>query len=372
MQNKKTYNSQVIIFAGAGASAALGMPTTLQFIELLKQHWANINPLLETYRKAKSSDGPTKRQPMIDSEYLRDWLLELRTSAESIQAISKYELFKTNVPKTQDAVKLMDAILVDFDSFTRSCYIDVNSTVAYQHYLPLLEGLRSNNIDTVPLFTTNYDLIFESMQDCAECKWHIETGMRKTGRHVILDTNLYDQVTTNLAKLLIYKLHGSTDWWMNKDTNEIHQIPLDHKASENYRDLMIYPTRSKFEKVHEMPYSFFYKEFDNQLLSEKLSLCIAIGYSFRDLAINETFAVALRNGLRLLIFDKNININQLMNEFSSSGLNHSLMENNIHIFNRDFGNWQGNPKNRTVFSNILKEELSKALTRTWQTSKKLY
>lgn len=355
--NEETFNSRVIVFVGAGASAELGMPTTSQFIELLSQHWTNLSALLDAYRKYSKSASPfDKTQPAIDSEYLRDWLLELRRSAESIQVLSQHEPFKTSVSRTDHAVQFIDKILADFDLFTRNCYKDPNPDKAYQHYLPLLDWLRSNEINVVPLFTTNYDLVFESMQDCEKCKWHIETGMHKTGRRVVLDTKLYDQFNSNLPTLIIYKLHGSTDWWMNNDNNQIQQIPLDHKAPENCRDLLIYPTRSKFEKVKEKPFSFYYERLKAHLSSEGIRACIAIGYSFRDEFINSIFVESLRKGLKLIIIDKSMKQQQLMTEFSSYELDSSIID-NIRIHNLEFGNWQHYPNNKVIFSQILNDEL---------------
>ncbi|MDD5082473.1 MAG: hypothetical protein PHU08_03770 [Dehalococcoidales bacterium] len=217
MKNEKLSEHKLIVFVGAGASAGLGMPTTLQFIGLLRQHWGvnDTQVILDAYKKfynSKNEVGLNKSQPLVDSEYLRDWFLELHRSAESIQVLPpiKSDVNMTKAPRPQTAVLFIDSILADFDSFTRTAYKDVAPEKAYEHYAPLLEGLSLNNIDVVPIFTTNYDLVFESMQDCARCSWHIETGMKKTGRRVILDTKLYDQVGSN-PRILIYKLHGSTD-----------------------------------------------------------------------------------------------------------------------------------------------------------------
>ncbi|MFH0769465.1 MAG: SIR2 family protein [Chloroflexota bacterium] len=364
MKNEKLSGHKLIVFVGAGASAGLGMPTTFQFIELLKQHWgqSDFKTILDAYNKfsnSKNAGGLNRSQPIVDSEYLRDWFLELRRSAESIQVLPqiKSNVVMTKATRPQTAVLFIDSILADFDSFTRSVYQDVIPEKAYQHYVPLLKGLSSKNINAIPIFTTNYDLVFESMQDCTKCSWNIETGMKKTGRRVVLDTKLYDQVGSN-PKILLYKLHGSTDWWMNKESGEIQQIPLDHKAPENCRDLLIYPTREKFEQMKEKPFSFYYDRLKTDLSSEAIRMCIAIGYSFRDKFINNMFLEALKKGLRLVVFDKSIKQRQLLNEFETGEVANSNVSGNIHIHNIDFGNWQ---RESSKFSQILNEEISMTL-----------
>jgi len=319
MKNEQSSGHKLILFVGAGASAELGMPTTSQFIGLLRQRWAksDIDAILDAYKKfsnSKNAGGSNKNQPIVDSEYLRDWLLELRKAAECIEALPQitFDPPKPKAPRPQSATQFIDNILVTFDSFTRSAYKDVDPEKAYQHYAPLLELLSSNNINMIPIFTTNYDLVFESMQDCEKCDWHIETGMKKTGRRVILDTKLYDQIKTGNPTMLVYKLHGSTDWWINRESGQIQQIPLDAKAPVECRELLIYPTRQKFEQTKEKPFSFYYETLKGALSSEAIRVCIAIGYSFRDKFINKMFIEALKKGLKLVIFDKTITRKQLL------------------------------------------------------------
>jgi len=79
---------------------------------------------------------------------------------------------------------------------------------------------------------------------------------------------------------------------------------------------MIYPTREKFEQMKEKPFSFYYDRLKSVLSSNAISVCIAIGYSFRDRFINEMFVESLKNGLKLVIFDKALKQKQLLNEFA--------------------------------------------------------
>lgn len=126
MKNEKLSGHKLIVFVGAGASARLGMPTTSQFIELLKKHWGvnDLDAILNAYTTfavSKNIGGLNRSQPIIvDSEYLRDWFLELRRSAESIQVLPqiKSSMATTKAPRPQTAVLFIDSILADFDSFT--------------------------------------------------------------------------------------------------------------------------------------------------------------------------------------------------------------------------------------------------------------
>ncbi|MDD5082472.1 MAG: hypothetical protein PHU08_03765 [Dehalococcoidales bacterium] len=148
---------------------------------------------------------------------------------------------------------------------------------------------------------------------------------------------------------------------MNKESGDIQQIPLDHKAPENYRDLLIYPTREKFEQIKEEPFSFYYDKLKTELSSEATRVCIAIGYSFRDKFINDMFVKSLKNGLRLVVFDKNMRQNQLLNELEADKTTSSSIKSNIYIHNIDFGNWRAQ-QDKIQFSKIVDEEIRDAIS----------
>lgn len=353
MENSKQQESKIIVFAGAGASAGLGMPTTPEFVEVLRQHWRQLSPLLEQYRKYREDIGePKKVNEPIDAEELRDWLMYLGQASEYAEYLLKHQPFDTKVSHSSTTSQFVKVVLTSFDTLVRQTYGEVNPERAYRHYSPFLSMLLKHNIDLIPLFTTNYDLVFECMQDYRGINWHIETGMEKTGRRVILNTKLFEKVASNPPEILLFKLHGSTNWWMNTDNDQIERVALDYTLPQNYKDLLIYPTRGKFDQVNQKPFSFFYNKLDRYLSSEKLSLCIAIGYSFRDKFVNEKFSAAIKRGLRLLILDKDKGMNkaQLQKAFGESDI-----KNKVRIEHIEFGNWSGQPREKVA--QVLSEEL---------------
>ena len=182
--------------------------------------------------------------------------------------------------------------------------------------------------------------------------------MKLTGRgKTILDTKTFDE-DSSVPRLLIYKLHGSSDWWKNSETDEVEQVQARLQTPEEYKRSLIYPTREKFGQIRENPFSFFYKRLKDNLTSPGIRACIAIGYSFRDRFINDIFVEALRNGMKLIIIDKSMNQHQLMTEFKSYELDSSIIDYSIKIHNINFGNWASPTGNREKFSEIINSELS--------------
>ncbi len=348
------HKSNVIVFAGAGASAGLGMPTTPEFVELLAEHWPQLRPLLEQYRKYRKDTGnPKKANEPIDAEELRDWLAQLRQVSEYTEYLLQYQPYDTTVPHTSHASKFLTLVLNEFDSIIRKTYGTVDPVRANTHYSKLFSLFSQLGTDFIPFFTTNYDLVLESLDEYEGFDWAIETGMVKKGTNVILNTKRFEKVIAGQPTIFLFKLHGSTDWWKNTQTGQIVQVSFGISPPTQYSDLLIYPTREKFNKVREQPFSFFYDALEGFLSSKQLRLCIAIGYSFRDKIVNEKFGTALKGGLRLLILDPNMKESQLRQTFDMLDINKQIRVENIFFGDRS-------APSKQKLTEVLSEEIERA------------
>jgi tetratricopeptide (TPR) repeat protein len=95
----------------------------------------------------------------------------------------------------------------------------------------------------------------------------------------------------------IYKLHGSITWFKHGD--QITQLPpIDRK-------IMLYPLTGK--EVFKPPFSEL--QYYLQRTLESCSMCIVIGYSFRDDSINSIFSNASKENkdLKIIVIDPNAN-----------------------------------------------------------------
>ncbi len=82
------------------------------------------------------------------------------------------------------------------------------------------------------------------------------------------------------------KLHGSLDWWERSDKKIVlsdSEKPLYGEKLVNH--IMIYPVYEKY--ISREPFFSLYAAFRRILLEEKI--IIVMGYSFRDLSINNAF-----------------------------------------------------------------------------------
>ncbi len=343
---------RVMVFAGAGASAGLHMPTTPGFVSLLRKQWRDCNPLLERYQKYRKEIDPikTSRDP-IDAEELRDWLIYLERIGEDLDFLCGHHPFNANKKYPAETHTFLSEVRKEFDDLIRTTYGEVNPHKAHSHYAWFFNSLFQHTTSPISFFTTNYDLALESLAKYPRINWHIETGKTVLGTSMTLDlTKFQYEVSTN-PTINVFKLHGSTDWWRNTETKEIECMRFGIKPPPEYEELLIYPTRDKFEQVNEPPFSSLYNILRSHLDHKNLSLCIVIGYSFRDVRINEIFMPMMQRGLRMLILDNNA---RAIKNHVTQIFNLSKASQQLHIEEIDFG---GNTNNKANLANIFEQEL---------------
>lgn len=159
---------------------------------------------------------------------------------------------------------------------------------------PTLEEQFSELKHTI-VFTTNYDTAIEMY--CEHIGYpHIDTGAIRnsmiTKKYINVDEFL-ERYIGKESRLRLIKLHGSVNWFKNKDEKieeGDYQLSFDKTQTRyplNYaiNDIMIYPLSQK--ELYRSPFTQFFSVFDAELRKGKI--WIVIGYSFRDLFIRKIF-----------------------------------------------------------------------------------
>jgi hypothetical protein len=140
------------------------------------------------------------------------------------------------------------------------------------------------------IFTTNYDRSMEIFLRSKRLKF--DEGFRQDGSGDMVFRNewSYDQYD----EVQLVKLHGSINYYLmetgkivKNDSRLTHTNAYGERVSEQ---MMIYPMGEKY--ATRRPFYETLGELRSALFSEPL--CIAIGYSFRDVAINNAFVDAFR------------------------------------------------------------------------------
>lgn len=163
----------------------------------------------------------------------------------------------------------------------------------------IAQAERKNAIE---IFTTNYDYLFEIGLEHNNVPYY--DGFSGTYNpffysHSVDDFNYLPQQTK------VWKIHGSLGWKVGESGKIIRNASYE-KDGKN-KDILIYPSISKYEHSKKMPYTALMDRLCNFLRQEDTVLFVC-GYSFGDDHINERILAGLRNGVTshvyVLFYDK--------------------------------------------------------------------
>ncbi len=218
---------KVMIFLGAGASAALDIPTSKKFPRFIgTQHKWSIDTLLAICTDYLRSAGKGKYSAgQIDAEDLRDWLVSMERTTESLSKIKSDSIpplskFSGDPSGSYTYIK---QIRQKFDDIIRQTYKGVPQKMAYQHYNILFQTLWDCGLSILPIFTTNYDQVLESYAEHPRSNINFVDGFSRghSGAGTLkLDTNLFETSVSASNTVLFFKLHGSTTWFMHEANSD--------------------------------------------------------------------------------------------------------------------------------------------------------
>lgn len=153
---------------------------------------------------------------------------------------------------------------------------------------------RKSSDPRVQLFTTNYDLLFETAANQAGfvvIDGFSFTHPRKfSGRYFDLDivnrekTRIKQEESFVSKVFHLYKLHGSLNWFNSGDEIVQQDTPT--------KPLIIYPASEKYESSYEQPYFEMMSRFQQALRKEN-TLLIVIGFGFQDKHIQNAISEAV-------------------------------------------------------------------------------
>ena len=289
LPNANTGLSKIGFFFGAGTSFAAGYPLTNQLtIDVLKKLTPTEKELIERILKAEGI------------------ILNISKGEPDIELLSD----KLNQAKASGGYAGTDLLL---DSI-RKLIVDVISQVKnpnLEWHISFLKGLKKlmqHRNESVWIFTTNYDLLFElaasivkipifnGFEGIAKRFFDIERIELTYGK--IKSNRTFEQFNEPHIKLI--KLHGSTSWF--KDGDNIFESFFTEKVGDR---CMILPKRTKVIETLESPYEKLFR-YASSVIGKQCKFIVSCGYSFRDEHINDIlFSSKLReNSIRVFALSK--------------------------------------------------------------------
>lgn len=286
----------VVVLAGSGTS--LGPITKGPSMWTLWDYCVNANP--------GTGDAARKVSPGA-AKVIAEIGYDTATEKENIEALlSRCEAYlqvKTSAEVTSFITESKKVILEKCSEFIDPT--DANQLAAHRTFLHRLSRRRARD-SRLKLFTTNYDLCFETAagrQGLVVLDGFSFTQPRQFDPRfflydIVRRPTTGDEVGTPLEGVFhIYKLHGSVNW-SRKAENEIEVEPKPAPDSA----CLIYPAKGKYQQSYVQPHLELVSQYFSVLREPNTCLIVA-GFGFNDDHLSEPILAAVRTNphLRLII-----------------------------------------------------------------------
>jgi hypothetical protein len=175
-----------------------------------------------------------------------------------------------------------------------------------QPHIDFANWVRSIDRTTpVEIFTTNYDLLIERALEHTMTP-HFDGFIGTYEPHFVPASVDSDSDFPNSGAVppaswvRVWKLHGSVGWRLSGDGKDHRIIRVPQRVAQDGEDLLIYPSREKYDNSRRQPYVTYHDRLRRFLLGGEALLVVA-GYSFGDQHINEIIFEGLRTNNRLSV-----------------------------------------------------------------------
>lgn len=329
-----SYSKNIGFFFGAGTSCALGIPNVEQLTSDIEKKLDGEFSKNFGLIKKDSESTIKGRKPNIE-----DVLNNLRRIRELTGESNKqYEGVSGKNAKDLDyeICKLIYEIILE-----KELVADLDITKKFFAWLNILNREFSKEV-----FTTNYDLIIEKSLEASYIPFFdgfvgsYEPFFWEESIDKIISKN---DLTQNWIRL--WKIHGSLSWFWKNDTKTNSQKIVRIGKIENIKDkkneLVIYPSKEKYDTSRKQPFVAYFDRLKNYLLSGEL-LFIFSGYSFSDQHINDVIFNCLRQNNRLtaiVFFYKDEEVENL-HKITPSYMNLNVYGPTKAIINGNIGTWE--------------------------------
>ncbi len=337
LKNHLSYSKNIGFFFGAGTSCALGIPDIAQLtreVEVtLKDDMAKIFGIIK-------NDLETLIQGRdVNIEDILNQLRRIRDlTKESETKIYQGVCGKDAATVDGEICKTIYQIITEKESSA-----SLTSTKRFFAWYNLL-----NRDFTKEVFTTNYDLVIEKALEASEIPYFdgfVGSFEPFFWQESVDHQAQHGDLTKNWIRL--WKIHGSLSWfWRYSETTKSHRIIRIGNigsVADIKNELVIYPSKDKYDSSRKQPFIAYFDRMRDYLLSGEL-LFVLTGYSFSDQHINEILFNCMRQNNRLFVivfFYKDDDVENL-HKSCSAYLNLHVFGPTKAIINGELGEWHFN------------------------------
>ena len=337
LKNQLSYSKKYSFFFGAGTSCALGVPNITTLTEEVEK--ALKDNQLKYFIKVKEDIASTYPDKTINIEDILNQLRQIRSITGEKKDKSYLDISgKSATDLDNEICKKIYAVIS-----TKEATVDFSNTKKFFAWLNMLNRDYSKEI-----FTSNYDLIIEKSLEKIRTPYFdgfvgsYEPFFWQESIERFVDKS---DLTQNWIRL--WKIHGSLSWFWKKNSetgsHNIIRVGIISDIENIDNELVIYPSKEKYDSSKKQPFVAYFDRFKNVLLNGEL-LFLFTGYSFSDQHINEIVFNSLRENNRLFIlvfFYPDSEVEELF-RISSSYLNLTVFGPTKAIINGTLGEWEYN------------------------------
>lgn len=282
-------SEHLVVLAGLGTSIGLKSSDDSRSAPFMSDLWEGV-----------AVDGVfDSAKPLLSEEIVKDENFEhMLSDAQARHALTKQG--------TREQQVLADFITNAEQVVWNKCnFVDEDSALTHHEAFLRKVARRSTRLQRTQIFTTNYDLAFETA--ARNIRFNVIDGFGFgsdyfDGGRFDLDfvrrrPNSAPTLEPNVLHLL--KLHGSVNW--NAADQIIKKVT---DGSKPPKPALIYPSATKYQLSYQQPYLEFMSRFQIALRQPNVGL-IVIGFGFNDEHLVAPVRAAIQSnvGLKMIVVD---------------------------------------------------------------------
>lgn len=335
LKNHLSYTKNIGFFFGAGTSCALGIPNIDQLTKEVREK-------LEAKYQAQYDTLKKDLEQCVVGRSVN--IEDILNQNRRIREITNESTSKKYLDICGKAAKELDKSICTaiYDIIMQKQ--DTSSLDVPKRFFAWYNNLHQES--TKEVFTSNYDLVIEKALEENTIPYFdgFVGAYEPFFWQESIDKSVYQQdLTINWIRL--WKIHGSLSWFWKKAPTDsgfrILRIGKINDIADEEKELVIYPSKEKYESSRKQPFVAYFDRLKQYLLSGEL-LFIISGYSFSDQHINEILFNCLRQNNRLFVlsfFFKDEEVERL-HKNSPAFMNMNCFGPKTGIINGILGNWE--------------------------------
>ncbi|TSB45859.1 SIR2 family protein [Alkalicoccobacillus porphyridii] len=214
------------------------------------------------------------------------------------------------------------------------------------HYTERFFAWLNNNRQNFEkeIFTLNYDMVFERSLENLKLPYY--DGFVGAYEPFFCPESIEKLDVMNsipVSWIKIWKMHGSLGWYWKKGSSVTggKVVRLGVQVNEELDELVIYPSKEKYESSRKQPFITYVDRLKNYLRDGE-GIFVISGYSFGDEHINDVIFDGLRQNNRLhviVLLFSNDDLNRIKEDVMNF-MNISVLSPNYAIISGKHGEWK--------------------------------